>query len=232
MDIPARERLIVALDVPTVTEARALVERLGDSVVFYKIGKQQIFAGGIELAKELLANGKKVFLDAKLNDIGATVQKATENIVKLGVDFLTIHGDAPAIRAAVAGRGGDKLKIFGVTVLTSLDQNDLADMGFDKSLAELIDHRARKVKEAGGDGVIASGHEAARIRQMAGDDFLIITPGIRPAGTDAGDQKRVMTPARAIAAGADYLVVGRPITQAGDPKAAAEAIVAEIKAAL
>lgn len=245
--IPARERLIVALDVPSVEDAKALVGRLGDSVHFYKIGMQLQFAGGLAYAAELIQQGKKVFLDAKLFDIDETIERAVENVARMGVDFLTVHGNGKTVRAAVRGRGEDKLRVFAVTVLTHLDNADLADMfGSDVDVRELVRSRAEKAFEAGADGVIASGQEAALIRELVGtklrvmdatdresrDSFSIVTPGIRMPGDAVGDQKRVTRPRDAIAAGADYLVVGRPISQHADPAAAAEAVVAEIEAAL
>jgi orotidine-5'-phosphate decarboxylase len=227
----ARDRLIVALDVPSVAEARALVARLGDSVTFYKIGLELVMAGGLELARELAASGTQVFLDMKLLDIPNTVERATANAAALGATFLTIHGhDTKTVKAALAGRSGSPLKLLGVTVLTSLDAADLAEQGHARTPAELVAERARLMQAAGGDGVVASGQEAAAIRKQAGKSFLIVTPGIRMAGGASGDQARVTTPAMAIAAGADYLVVGRPITAAPNPRAAAEAFVGDIKA--
>ncbi len=228
----ARERLIVALDVATPDEARTLIRKIGDYAGVWKIGLELLFAGGAELARELAAEGKQVFIDAKLLDIPNTVERATANIAGMGAAFLTVHGhDIRTMKAAMRGRGSSPLKLLAVTVLTSLDKSDLEQQGSAMSPAELVLHRAKLRREAGFDGVIASGHEAAAIRNATGTDFLIVTPGIRPSGADSGDQARVMTPARAIAAGADYLVVGRPITQAADPRAAAAAIVDEIEAA-
>jgi orotidine-5'-phosphate decarboxylase len=232
MTLP-RDRLIVALDVPDVDEARALIDALGDSVGVYKIGLELLFCGGFALAQELARREVPVFVDAKLLDIEATVERATAAIARMGVAVLTVHAlDKKTLAAAVRGRGDSALKLLGVTVLTNLASADLIEQGCDHPLAELVLHRAKLAKEAGFDGAIASGHEAAKIRNAAGPDFLIVTPGVRPQGTDAQDQTRVVTPARAIEAGADYLVVGRPITRAPDPRAAAEAIVAEIDAAL
>jgi orotidine-5'-phosphate decarboxylase len=230
LPIPDRDRLIVALDVPTVADARALVATLGPAVSFYKVGMQLQFApGGMEFARELLDGGKRLFLDAKLYDIGETVRLAVENIARLGVDFLTIHANAPTLRAAAEGRGDSALRILAVTVLTSMSADDLADLGFaGMSVEELVLKRARQVVDTGVDGVIASAAEAAAIRAMAGDRLTIVTPGIRRASDAIGDQKRVVTPADAIRAGADHLVIGRPITQAADPRREAEAIQAEI----
>lgn len=225
----AGRRLIVALDVPSVDEARALVDKLGDSVGVYKIGLELLFSGGFALAEELAGHGHAVFVDAKLLDIEATVERATAAVARMGVTFLTVHAlDRKTLEAAVRGRGDSPLKLLGVTVLTNLSASDLAQQGIDHPLQEVVLHRAKLAKEAGFDGVIASGHEAASIRKTSSADFLIVTPGVRPQGAPAQDQARAVTPVRAIAAGADYLVVGRPIVAASDPRAAAEAIVAEI----
>lgn len=228
------DRLFVALDVKTVDDARRLVERLGDTVACYKIGLELVFGGGLEFALGLKAAGRQVFLDMKLLDIGNTVEKATANVARLGLDYLTIHGhDRKTLDAAVRGRGTSKLKLLAVTVLTSLDQADLTEQGVaSMSPADLVVHRAKLARAAGFDGCIASGQEAAMVRSAVGADFLIVTPGIRPAGAQLGDQARAVTPLIAIRAGATHLVVGRPITAAGDPKTAAAAIVSEISAAL
>ncbi|MFZ2019815.1 MAG: orotidine-5'-phosphate decarboxylase [Methyloceanibacter sp.] len=228
-----RDRLIVALDVPSVEEARALVETLGDNVGVYKIGLELLFSGGFALARELASHGHSVFVDAKLLDIEATVERATAAIAKMGVTFLTVHAlDKKTLEAAVRGRGESPLKLLGVTVLTNLSASDLVQQSIDHPLPEIVLYRAKLAKEAGFDGVIASGHEAAAIRKASGPDFLIVTPGVRPQGAPAEDQARAVTPLKAIEAGADYLVVGRPITRAPDQRAAAEAIIAEIAAAL
>lgn len=224
-----RDRLIVALDTPTAAEARALVTALGDSIGFYKIGLELVMNGGFDLARGLIADGKRVFLDMKLLDISNTVEKATANAAALGVTFLTVHGtDTKTLAAAVKGRGDSPLKLLAVTVLTSLTQDDLAEQGISKAPADLVLHRARLAKAADFDGVIASGQEAAPLRQAVPKDFLIVTPGIRMAGGTAGDQARVTTPHKAITDGADYLVVGRPITEAKDPGAAAELVVKDM----
>ena len=229
----ARDRLIVALDVPSAEQARVLIEALGDSVGVYKIGLELMFAGGMALATELASRGSRVFLDAKLLDIEATVERATASIARTGAEFLTVHAvDRKTLDAAVRGRGDSKLKLLGVTVLTNLGPADLIQQGTDIPPGDLVRHRAMLAKEAGFDGVVASGLEAASIREASGTGFLIVTPGIRPAGSATQDQTRIVTPGKAIAAGADYLVVGRPITAAPDPREAAEAIVAEIKSAL
>ncbi len=225
----ARDRLIVALDVASVEEARALIAKLGDSVGVYKIGLELLFAGGFAYADELAREGHAVFIDAKLLDIEATVERATAAVVLTGARFLTVHAvDRKTLAAAVRGRGDSALKLLGVTVLTNLGAADLVQQGIDHAPAELVLYRAMLAKEAGFDGVIASGQEASAIRGAAGAGFLIVAPGIRPKGFEAQDQARTVTPAEAIAAGADYLVVGRPITRAPDPQAAALAIVEEI----
>ena len=230
--IPLQDRLIVALDLPAVDEARALAAKLGGAVGFYKIGLQLIYAGGIALARELAGQGKKIFLDAKLLDIDQTVTSATESIARLGLDFLTVHALAPTLRAAAKGRGTSKLKLLGVTVLTSQGPEDMAELGTRFSVEEMVLRRAQATIGAGCDGVIASGLEARAIRAMAGEKLLIVTPGIRSAGSSHDDQKRAATPRDAIAAGSDYLVVGREILRAENPGLAAENILREIDAAL
>lgn len=224
MRIANRDKLIVALDVPSYDDARDLVIALGDTVSFYKIGLELLFADGLTLARELVNEGKRVFLDLKFLDIGNTVERAVANAAVIGVDFITLHGhDTKTVAAAVRGRGGAPLKLLAVTVLTNLDQRDLDEQGLVTSPAELVLKRARIAQAAGADGVIASGQEAAGLRASCGPDFLIVTPGIRLPGGEAGDQSRITTPADAIGAGADHIVVGRPITAATDPKAAAQA---------
>jgi orotidine-5'-phosphate decarboxylase len=228
----ARDRLIVALDLPSVEAAQEMVATLGDAVSFYKIGMELVFAGGLPLVSELADAGKRVFLDMKLLDIDNTVESAVRSIAGLGVTLTTIHAYPTAMRAAVKARGEDGPGLLGVTVLTSLDDADLRAAGYADGAASLVARRAADAREAGMDGLVCSPLEAASIRAAAGPDLLIVTPGVRPAGTAAGDQKRAATPASAIAAGADYLVVGRPVTEAADPRAAAAAIGAEIAAAL
>jgi orotidine-5'-phosphate decarboxylase len=232
LTIPARDRLIVALDVSSVAEAEAMVARIGPEVTFYKVGLQMIFAGGIDFARRLVGEGKQVFLDAKLLDIDNTVEGAVESIVPLGVTFLTIHAYPKAMRAAVAARGDAALRLLGVTVLTSMDAADLAAAGYAGAPDALVRARAADAKAAGMDGVVASPAEAAAVRAIIGPDMALVTPGVRPAGMASGDQKRVATPAAAIRDGADYLVVGRPVTTAADPRAAAASIVTEIETAL
>lgn len=227
----ARDRLFVALDVVNVDMARRLVEALGPRVSSYKIGLELLFGGGLEFALGLKAAGRQVFLDMKLLDIGNTVEKAAANIASMGLDYLTVHGtDRKTLDAAVKGRGNGRLKLLAVTVLTSLDQADLAEQGITgMGPADLVVHRAKLAEAAGFDGVIASGQEATIIRQAVKPGFLIVTPGIRLPGGEAGDQARVMTPEKAIAAGATHLVVGRPITAAADPAAAADEFVRRIR---
>ena len=228
MRLNARERLIVALDLPSVKAAEDMVARLGDEVAFYKIGYQLAFAGGLPFAAELIAAGKQVFLDLKLHDIGNTVQKGVESVAQMGATFLTVHGFPQTMKAAVEGKRGSTLRILAVTVLTSYDDADLAAAGYAKGVAELAAMRASQAREAGVDGLVCSPEEATNLRKIVGPGMALVTPGIRPIGSATGDQKRVMGPARAIRSGADYLVVGRPITQSSDPKQAAEAILAEI----
>jgi orotidine-5'-phosphate decarboxylase len=228
----ARDRLIVALDLASLNEAERTVVRLGDVVSFYKIGYELVMAGGLPFAADLVRAGKRVFLDLKLHDIGNTVSRATERAAELGVTFLTVHAYPQTMRAAVEGRGKSALKILGVTVLTSWNDKDLREAGFDLTLNDLVSKRAEQAKAAKIDGLIASPLEAGPLRKKIGRSLLIVTPGIRPAGAGDGDQKRVMTPAQAIDAGVDHLVVGRPIVAASDPASAARAIVDEIEKAL
>jgi orotidine-5'-phosphate decarboxylase len=234
MDTPnASDRLIVALDFDTLDEARLLAESLDGIASFFKIGMGlQLDSGTNAFIRELIANGKKVFLDYKYFDIEATVERAVSQAAKTGVSFLTVHGNSSIIQAAVRGRGSSEMKVFAVTVLTSLDAEDLQEMGFGCSVEELVLHRASQAVKWGCDGVIASGREVAMIRKRVGASLVVVTPGIRPGGYGTDDQKRTMTPAQAIEAGADYLVVGRPITGAPNPKQAAKEIIAEIAEAL
>ncbi|MCE6961142.1 orotidine-5'-phosphate decarboxylase [Cereibacter sphaeroides] len=229
----ADDRLIVALDVPNVVQGLELAQRIGEAASFYKIGLGMLTGGGLALANELKQeHGKRVFLDMKLFDIGATVEAAVRGFARFDLDFLTVHGDPQVVRAAAEGRAGSGLKILAVTILTSLDRADLdANLIRPGDIAEITLERAVRALDAGADGVIASPQEAAAIRalpQAAGR--LIVTPGVRPAGAAPGDQKRVATPAQAIADGADHIVVGRPIWQAEDPRAAALAVQAELAA--
>jgi orotidine-5'-phosphate decarboxylase len=226
----ARERLIVALDFATIWEAEALVTTLGDSVSFYKIGLELACGGGLPFAQELIKDGKEVFLDLKLHDIATTVGRACAQVASLGAKFLTIHAYPQTMKAAKLAAVGSSLRLLGVTVLTSYDDHDLADAGYAYGVRDLVARRAAQACEAGLDGLILSAEEVGAARARFGQDMILVTPGIRPAGTNSGDQKRTMTPTAAIAAGADYLVVGRPVTQARNPREAAEAIVADITA--
>jgi orotidine-5'-phosphate decarboxylase len=227
MPLQPRDRLIVALDVSSVEAAAALVARLGDTVSFYKIGYQLAFAGGITFARTLSDAGKQVFVDLKLHDIGNTVAQGVKSVARLGATFLTVHAYPPTMQAAVDAREGG-LRILAVTVLTSFDDADLAAAGYALTVPQLVARRAAQAREIGVDGVVCAVAEAASLRTLIGSRLALVTPGIRPAGSDPGEQKRIATPAAAIAAGADYLVVGRPIIAAADPAAAAQAIVDEI----
>jgi orotidine-5'-phosphate decarboxylase len=231
-NIAPKDRLIVPLDLPGVAEAEAMVARLGDSVTFYKIGYQLAFAGGLPLVRQLTGAGKQVFVDLKLHDIGNTVARGVESVAKLGATFLTVHAYPQTMKAAVEARAGSNLKILAVTVLTSYDDGDLHAAGYRLNVSDLVEARAQQAQVLGVDGLVSSPEEAASLRKIVGHQMNLVTPGIRPVGTSSDDQKRIMTPARAIAAGADYLVVGRPITGAADPKAAADAIQKEIAQAL
>jgi len=232
MTVTARDRLIVGLDIPTVGEAEALVKTLGDDVLFYKIGYQLVFAGGLEFARDLAADGKKIFLDMKLLDIDNTVAKGVENIAKMGMSMLTLHAYPKAMRAAVEAAKGSDLCLLGVTVLTSMDEQDVVDAGYQYDPRTLVLRRAEQARAAGMGGIVCSAEESSAVRKIAGPDMAIVTPGIRPAGSDKGDQKRVMTPADALRAGSSHLVVARPIVKAADPKAAARAILDEMTGAL
>jgi orotidine-5'-phosphate decarboxylase len=229
--VSARERLIVALDLPTAEQAQAFVARLGDSVSFYKIGMELIYGGGgLKLAERLIGEGRKVFVDLKLHDIPNTVERATAQIARLGATFLTVHAYPQTMRAALAGAAGSSLGVLGVSVLTSADDADLAEAGYALSARALVSRRAAQAEAIGLAGLVASAAEVAGLR-AEGRRLTLVCPGIRPAGGDAGDQKRVATPGKAIADGADYLVVGRPITAVADPRAAAEAVVGEMAGA-
>lgn len=226
----ADPRLIIPLDLPTTTEAEVMVERLGDSISFYKIGLQLLANGGMALARDLSRRGLKVFLDWKLHDIGTTVEKATAAVTATGAcDLLTVHAEPQVMAAAVRGRaGGSPIKIVGVTVLTSLNEADLVALGYGLKVRDLVERRIRQAVEAGLDGVVASPHEAELARKIGGPDFLVITPGVRPSWAKADDQARAATPAEALTSGASHLVCGRPITAAGDPRAAALSVIEEI----
>ncbi|WP_096484551.1 orotidine-5'-phosphate decarboxylase [Methylorubrum populi] len=223
-----RDRLIVALDLPDVAAAERLVARIGDAATFYKIGYRLAYAGGLDFAARLAAEGKKTFLDLKLHDIGNTVEEGVRSASALGATFLTVHAYPQTMRAAVRGRSSG-LKILAVTVLTSYDDADAAEAGYALPVADLVARRAEQAAVIGIDGIVCSAAEAQAVRGRIGPSGLIVTPGIRPAGAEAGDQKRVMTPAQARAAGIDHVVVGRPITGAEDPRAIAQRIVAEME---
>lgn len=228
----AKDRLIVGLDVATTDKAAALVSQLGDAVGFYKIGYQLVFAGGLEFARELIADGKRVFLDVKLLDIDNTVSKAVENIVKMNVSMLTIHAYPKAMKAAVEAARGSDLCLLGVTVLTSMDQQDMIDAGYGDDPQALVARRAKQAAQAGMGGIVCSAAESALVRKIVGPDMAVVTPGIRPKGADHGDQKRVVTPGDALRDGSSHLVVGRPIVAADDPLEAATAILSEMNLAL
>jgi orotidine-5'-phosphate decarboxylase len=230
--LPPRERLIIALDTPDVGEARGLVDRIGDGAAIYKIGMELAYGGGLKLAPELASAGKQVFLDLKLHDIPNTVERATAQAAKLGARFLTVHGYPQTMRAAVAGAKGSGMRILAVTVLTSYDDADLLDACYRFGVVETVRRRAEQALALGVDGLVASAAEAAMVRRTVGAEMVLVTPGIRPVGAAEGDQKRVATPAEAIRNGADYLVIGRPVTQAPDPRAATQAVVAEVAKAL
>jgi orotidine-5'-phosphate decarboxylase len=231
-EIAPRDRLIVALDLPSPELAEAMINRLGDSVTFYKIGYRLAYAGGLPLVGKLADQGKKVFLDLKLHDIGNTVTQGVQSITKLGATFLTVHAYPQTMKAAVEGRGASGLRILAVTVLTSYNDDDLHAAGYRLGVTELVEARAQQAQVLGVDGLVCAPEEAGALRKVVGHQMNLVTPGIRPAGSASGDQKRIMTPGRAIAAGADYLVVGRPVVEATDPRATAEAIQAEIAQAL
>ena len=228
----ARDRLIVGLDVPGIGEAEQIVAKLGDDVLYYKIGYQLAFAGGLEFARDLAREGKKIFLDMKLLDIDNTVASGVENIARMGMTMLTLHAYPKAMRAAVEAARGSGLCLLGVTVLTSMDETDLIEAGYEYDPHTLVLRRAEQARFAGMGGIVCSAEEAEAVRRILGPEPAVVTPGIRPAGSDPGDQKRVMTPAEAIRAGASHLVVARPIVKAPDPREAASAILAEMETAL
>lgn len=230
--IDMRERLIIGLDVPTLREAEAMVDRIGDDGLFYKIGYQLVFAGGLEFARDLAASGKKIFLDMKLLDIDNTVASGVENIARMGMTMLTLHAYPKAMRAAVKAAEGSGLCLLGVTVLTSMDAADLDEAGYALDPQALVERRARQALEAGMGGCVCSAEESRLVSGILGPGKAVVTPGIRPAGADKGDQKRVMTPAEAIAAGSTHLVVARPIIRAKDPREATRTILADMAAAV
>ena len=226
-----RDKLIVGLDLPTLTEAEKAVRELGDTVSFYKIGYQLAFAGGFDFARELAEDGKKIFLDMKLLDIDNTVAKGVENIVKMGMTMLTLHAYPKAMRAAVEAAKGSNLCLLAVTVLTSMNEQDVIDAGYEYDPHTLVLRRAEQALTAGMGGIVCSAEEASAVRKIVGPAMAVVTPGIRPVGSDRGDQKRVVTPADAIRNGSSHLVVARPIVAASNRKAAAEAILAEMRSA-
>ncbi|MCP9447055.1 MAG: orotidine-5'-phosphate decarboxylase [Nitrospira sp.] len=230
-NIVARDRLIFALDVPSADEAERLLDRLKGRVSFVKVGLELYTVAGPDMVKRLVDRKMRIFLDLKFLDIEETVRRATARVASMGVEFLTVHANRKALTAAVEGRAGSALKLLAVTVLTNFDDQDLREMGIQRSIQDLVTARALLASEIGCDGVIASGREATAIRQKVGPRFAIVTPGVRPAGKGTDDHARVTTPSQAIAEGADYLVIGRPIRDAADPSAAVEAIVAEMQAA-
>lgn len=230
-NIAPRERVIVALDVPSVSAAEALCEKLGDSIVFYKIGYQLGYAGGLSFAQDLIKSGKKIFFDLKLHDIGNTVNKGAESIAGSGATFLTVHAYPQTMKAALEGARGSPLKILAVTMLTSYNDADVTEAGYTGTARDQVKRKSRQASALGIHGIVCSAEESEMLRPLVGPTRLLVTPGIRPAGTETGDQKRIMTPAAAIKAGSDYLVVGRPITGAPDPKAAADAVVREVQQA-
>jgi len=222
--------LIVALDLETPFQARDLVTALGPSVDFYKVGMELYASSGMEFVRELLAQGKQVFLDMKFYDIGETVKRAVAQVARSGVSMLTVHGSSTVMKAAVEGRGDHNLKLLAVTVLTSFDQADLADLGYPCAISDLVDLRVRNAIGAGIDGIVCSPLEVARVREIAGPAATLVTPGVRSAGAAVGDQKRVSTPADAIKNGASYLVIGRQVTRSEDPKAEVTRILQELQA--
>ena len=223
--------VIIALDVESAENARALIDQLGDSIDFYKVGLELYAAAGMDLVSELTKSGKQVFLDLKFHDIGETIKRAVGQVAKQGVRFLTVHATDSVMRAAVAGKGSSSLELLGVTVLTDVDQNDLDRMGFSCSLQDLVVRRAKSAAELGVDGLVCSPLEVAAVRAIVGPKMVLVTPGVRSAGAAVGDQKRVATPQQALADGADYLVIGRQVTRAGDPKAEVARILEEIAVA-
>ncbi len=221
--------IIIALDVETSAQARDLTGKLGDSIDFYKVGMELYAVAGPDLVRELIGQGKQVFLDMKFYDIGETVRRAVAQVAMLGVRFLTVHGSKAVMEAAVEGRGSTDLELLAVTVLTSFDQTDLADLGYPCSVSDLVSLRVRNAMSAGIDGLVCSPLEVASVRAQAGQNAILVTPGVRSAGADSGDQKRVATPAAALRNGANYLVIGRQVTRSADPKAEVEKIYMEIR---
>jgi orotidine-5'-phosphate decarboxylase len=224
--------IIVALDVDSAAHARSLVDGIGASADFYKVGMELYAAAGMDFVRELRERGKRVFLDMKFYDIGETVKRAVAQVAQSGATFLTVHGSSAVMRAAVEGRGGSGLKLLAVTVLTSFDREDLADLGYPCEVKDLVALRVRKAMEAGVDGLVCSPLEVAEVRRLAGPEAILVTPGVRSAGASSGDQKRVATPAEAIRSGANYLVIGRQVTRAAEPRAEIDRILTEIHSLL
>jgi orotidine-5'-phosphate decarboxylase len=225
--------VIVALDVESAADAQALLDKLGDAASFYKVGLELYTSAGMDFVRELKARGKRVFVDLKLYDIGETVRRAAAQVARVGADFLSIHGSRAVMEAAVSGKqgeGGGALKLLAVTVLTSFDESDLRQMGYPCSVSELVELRVRNAREAGVEGIVCSPLEVARVRAIAGPDAILVTPGVRSAGAATGDQKRVATPAEAMANGANYLVIGRQVTRATDPRGEMQRILDELNA--
>jgi orotidine-5'-phosphate decarboxylase len=225
-----RDRVIVALDVPNIATARRLIDTLGESATIFKIGYELAFVGGLDLAKELATGGRKVFLDLKLHDIPNTIEKGVGQIAQMGMTFLTVHAYPQTLTAAAKGAAGSSLNVLGVSVMTSMDDHDLAQAGYGIGVADLVRRRAVQTQQAGCQGLICSASDLVNVRDAVGQSLTLITPGIRPAGSDVGDQKRIMTPAQAMRAGADHLVIGRPISAHADPRGALNAILDEMAA--
>jgi orotidine-5'-phosphate decarboxylase len=232
-DSPIASPIIIALDVPSATEARRLVREIGDAASFYKVGLELYAAAGPDFARELKAEGHRVFLDLKLHDIGETVRRAVAQVTKIGPDFLTVHATDQVMRAAVEGRAtssNSPLKLLGVGVLTSLDDSDLEKDGYSRSLTDLVELRARNAMAAGMDGIVCSPREIARVRAITGLKMILLNPGVRSSGSETGDQKRVATPAEAVASGADYIVIGRQVTRSKDPRGETLRVLEEVGA--
>ena len=225
----AHNPIIIALDVESAAEARTLVDRIGDHTDFYKVGLELFTVAGMEFVQELIGRGKNVFLDLKLYDIGETVKRTVAQVARTGVRFLTVHSPTAVMRGAIEGRGASGLKLLAVTVLTSFDQQDVNDLGYSRTLSDLVEWRVRKAMAAGMDGLVGSPLEARAIRAAAGPGAILVTPGVRSAGAGKGDQKRVATPAEAISNGADFLVIGREVTRAQDPAAAVQRILEDVR---
>ncbi|ESZ13539.1 orotidine 5'-phosphate decarboxylase [Mesorhizobium sp. L48C026A00] len=226
-----QDRLIVGLDVPTLKDAETVVRELDGVVSFYKIGYQLAFAGGLDFARELASGGTRIFLDMKLLDIDNTVAKGVEAIARMGMTMLTLHAYPKTMKAAVAAARGSDLRLLGVTVLTSMDERDVIDAGYEHDPHTLVLRRSEQALHAGMGGIVCSAEEAEAVRRIVGPNMAVVTPGIRPKGSDHGDQKRVVTPAQAIRNGSSHLVVGRPIVSAADRRAVAEAILDEMRSA-